>query len=841
MTEESAKFAADPLTDSGLDAPVDDDDDLTMKSPTSPPQESSIANLAASQRLILDTANEGFCLFSKDVPPRVEAFNQRFVSLFGLNSDWLNTRPTAEQVALVIYRKLLVRREDPTGYLANVLERHVQPGGREIELRMKDGRRLSGRTQSAPGGARLYTFRDITAERQVLSELAAERERLSVMVEHGPVAYYVIDCRDSKTIEIGRSIRYLTGRNAEDFIDRPHEWEDLVHPQDWKGVSRKIRDAIANRRPYDLEYRVYHLNGSVRWFRDMAEPIPERDCLPTQLAGVVIDITRTKTAEKNLRESERKFRELIEGISDFIFYEHDVQRRITYVSPSVTRVLGQPQDNLVGRRFGESSDPLMEDGMAKAREAVAAAIESRRRQPPYEARIRHAAGHWVVLEIMEYPVMVNDKVIGFRGIARDVTELRDLERKLNERERLAILGTFAGGLAHDLNNLLLPIRAGLDALERDPNPERVGERVAVIRRATDHIAELTSKLYVWTRQSDTSSTGAIVANVTEWFDDAMEIYHDVVTGKGAAEGGKPWTVSLKMRKPPKTVQIDPDLLKQAILNLVLNARDAMPMGGRISIQVDRSPGYWYLQPQSESEIDRASHAARFDEDTAGSPLPDNLASEPNTRYRPAARISVTDQGSGMEERVLARAFDPFFSTKSRGKSTGLGLALVNSIIRSVGGRVQIESELGKGTTVILDVPAARREEFRPVEVESVKTGGALISLDDPWAAAFVQSSMNQIGLVARVDRDAAPGPTDVVWFMDPARTEPGEVRSHIDRLDQLLVLALTREDDRPGWPEGIIWLDGAVDTATIRRAVREKLASDSGLRIGMEGENHPAP
>lgn len=550
------------------------------------------SRLADLDRLVLQTADEGFALFSSEDPPRLESFNHRFAAIFDLDPDWLRERPTVAQWAAAIYDRHHRSSGDPKAYIDRVVRQHAADSVREIELRLNDGRFIVGRNQPAPDGGRLYTFRDITIERRVLGELQAERQRLSLMVEHGPVAFYVVDCPTNVCVEIGRAIQHLTGHAAEELIGVTREWGHLIHPDDWPGVRDRLREAVVRHQPYDLEYRIHHTSGGVRWFRDMAEPVPDFEGLPPQMAGVLVDITRTKAAEHGLRESERKFRELIEGITDVMFYEHDSDRRLTYVSPSSRRIIGRDPEELVGSRFGDTDvgGTGGGEGLVLARASVSAAIQSGRRQPTYEVRINHSDGRPVVLEVMEYPVTSHGEVHGFRGVARDVTEIRNMERRLRERERLAILGTFAGGLAHDLNNLLLPIRAGLDALERDPDPTRVHERVSVVRRATDHIAELTGKLLVWTRQESAGKSGIIVRDVRKWAEDVSGLLSDAVTSESAHQAVI--KVHMVVDRPPRAARIDPDLLKQAVLNLVLNARDAMPEGGTIAVRVERSPGCW---------------------------------------------------------------------------------------------------------------------------------------------------------------------------------------------------------------------------------------------------------
>jgi len=779
-------------------------------------------------RLILETADEGFCLFSGKAG-RVLAFNTPFVSMFHLDADWLSGHPTVEELAVLMYQREKPGQTDQDTYVQKVLTRHQQPGERELELHLRDDHIIIGRTSAAPSGERLYTFRDVTLERRALHEIEAERKRLLGLLQHAPVSYYVIDCGTGCIIEISRSINNLTGLSEDAFVGRRHEQDDQIHPEDQAYAAEKIRHAVAARESYDIQYRRYHRNDTVRWFRDMAEPIPnpigstDRDSC--QLAGVMIDITREKSTQWKLKESEKRFRELIEGMSDLIFYEHDTDRILTYVSPSSRQVLGFIPNELIGRRFGEITQGDDRQGMTTALRAVQEAIETRSRQPQYVIQMRSKDGRKVTMEVMEYPVVVRERVVGFRGVARDVSLVRKLERRLQERERLAILGTFSGGLAHDLNNLLLPIRASLDTLDRDPDPEMVRSRAAAIRRATDHLAELTTKLLVWTRHESSSGTsaasGSSVGDIQQWAEEAITFFRESIRDEDRQTDIR---LQLEVGDPPQTAQIDPSLLNQALLNLVLNARDAMPTGGTIRLNVDRSPDQW---------MGRTEALARSIDDRA------TPTTEPHeaTENQPAVRFIVTDEGCGMDKDVQSRAFNPFFSTKPRGKSTGLGLALVRSIAETVGGRVRIRSQLGEGTSIILDIPAA--DEGEPIEETALQkqgdatssstdsmTGEALIGLSDPFKAAFVKNGLAKSGLSGRVSPTDQPEHNDVIWIIDPDRHEPDEVRQMMNNRPDLTIMCVGKHDPSVHWPGGILWLDEPLDATAIQQALSRTMSAE---------------
>lgn len=786
----------------------------------SPNEASPRASTTDLAQLILDTAEEGFCLFSAQ-DQRVAAFNRQFAEFLGLDPEWLSQHPAAEEVAKAIYdREKHPPGQNLTGYLRRVLNRHQRLGEWNLELNLADGRTIIGRSQAAPSGERLYTAHDVTRYRQVMQELEDERKRWSTMVEHAPVAYYMIECPSGQIVEVSRSIKYLTGYSAESFLASKTAWLQNIMADDRDLVESKRTPAIENCSSFDIQYRRIHTDGSARWFHEMAEVIPKRNANPDQpgrMAGVLIDITRQKVAEANLRESERRFRELIEGIPELIFYEHDPDRRLTYVNPSVKDIIGYAPHEMIGRRFGDRPQRSDHDAdLEQAYRFVAEAIRTGRRQPRYEIQVRAKSGDLVMLEIHEYPVTTSTgTVIGFRGVARDITSIRTMERRLRERERLAILGTFAGGLAHDLNNLLLPIRASLETLERQPDRITVQQRATAIKQATDHIGDLVKKLLFWTRQDSSMASRAIVTNVREWADHAINFYRESVKGNDDHASANAINIELDFRSPPTAVAIDPDLLKQAILNLVLNARDAMPAGGTITLTIDQSPDDW--MSNRIAEVAMADSIASNDLQSPNPPYASDESA--GTSPRIATRFTVTDEGVGMDDSITERAFDPFFSTKARGKSTGLGLALVRAIIQSADGAILIESRRGKGTTIHFDIPAALGESRSPTNRHIQPIGKAIIRVSEPMTAAFLSSALEQMGFTPRLDLHEFPVADDLVWFVATSDTDPRDVQFVLAQLPHLLVIALGECRNPTAWPDSVIWHHGPINSTTLRSSL----------------------
>jgi signal transduction histidine kinase len=260
------------------------------------------------------------------------------------------------------------------------------------------------------------------------------------------------------------------------------------------------------------------------------------------------------------------------------------------------------------------------------------------------------------------------------GFIRDITEQRTLEEQLRQSQKLEAIGRLAGGVAHDFNNILMSIMGAADLLlmqtaSSDPTRDEVNE----IKQSVDRGAGLTRQLLAFSRRQKT---------VTKVFalDEAVASMDTMLRRLIGPE------IEFEIIRPPgpTTVMADPGQIQQVVLNLVVNARDAMPEGGRVTVQVD------------EVDLDEATRLA-FAEARPG-------------RY---ARISVADTGMGMNEQTRAKLFEPFFTTKEQGKGTGLGLSIVYGIVKQSGGHISVISEPGHGATFVIYLPVASVPEPAP--------------------------------------------------------------------------------------------------------------------------------
>ncbi|HYD40939.1 MAG TPA: MASE1 domain-containing protein [Anaeromyxobacter sp.] len=365
-------------------------------------------------------------------------------------------------------------------------------------------------------------------------------------------------------------------------------------------------------------------------------------------------------AADSLRRSEEKYRLLVENQTDLVV-KVDANGRFLFASPTYCRTFGKTEAELLGTNFM----PLVHE---EDRELTARAMEALHR-PPYSAYVEQralTAQGWRWLAWADTAVRdATGAVIAIVGVGRDVTERRQIEDRLRHAEKLEGIGRLAGGIAHDFNNQLTAILGSAEYLSGLDLPREARDTVSGIREAALRSAGLTRQLLAFARKQPTRTMlvdlDAIVRDVCGLLERSID---------------KRITVTARLATRPRSVAGDPDRLHAAVLNLALNARDAMPDGGTLTI---------------------ATRALEVPPERAGA-----LGVAPGHHLE----ITVTDTGVGLSEEARSHLFEPFFTTKPVGKGSGLGLAEVYGTVRAHGGSAAVTSAPGAGTTVTLLLPAA---------------------------------------------------------------------------------------------------------------------------------------
>lgn len=396
---------------------------------------------------------------------------------------------------------------------------------------------------------------------------------------------------------------------------------------------------------------------------------------------------RVAELDAALRTSDARFRALIENSIDLTAIV-DVDMRVRYVSPSVTRILGYTPQELVG---ATGLDFVHEEDAAILGEIFARAIADPAGMEPSEFRARHKDGSWRLIDAAGLNMLDDPAVAGMVITARDVTARRALEERVRQAERLDAVGQLAGGVAHDFNNVLLVIRGYSSVLRSTlEDPQHIAD-VDEIARAADRAAELTRQLLAFGRRQIVQPRMLGMVEVVRGMEKLLR-------------RTIPANIRLELNLPAGVAPVvaDSAQIEEAVVNLVFNSRDAMPGGGTITVTVGEARAVGI-----ESRISPPLEPGNY------------------------VTLSVADSGTGIPDDVLPHIFEPMFTTKD-GLGTGLGLSTVYGNVAQAGGGVEVAPRLGGGTQVTLHLPAAsgaiQGEEWAASPANALATGNETILL-----------------------------------------------------------------------------------------------------------------
>jgi PAS domain S-box-containing protein len=481
-------------------------------------------------------------------------------------------------------------------------------------------------------------------------------------------------------------------------------------------------------------------------------------------------------AEQALQQSEERYRGLVETIGDWI-WEVDTQGRYTYSSPQVQTLLGYAPAEVVGRVW---FDLVVEEESELTRAAFREAASKRQPLSGHASSNHCRDGRLVVLESSAVPVVgPGDELCGYRGITRDITERKQLEAQLRQAQKLEAIGQLAGGVAHDFNNILAAVMMHLDLLRTNPalGPEtRQGleDLNAEIHRA----ANLTRQLLMFSRRSVLVVRPLDLNDIVE---NMLKMLSRMI--------GENIDLQFERETELPLIAADVGMMEQILMNLVVNSRDAMPKGGRITIST------------SSKEWDTSSGPADL--------------TQPSGRF---LCLTVSDSGCGMDEVTLKRVFEPFFTTKEPGKGTGLGLATVHGIVAQHKGWVEVDSEPGLGTTFRVFLPALSQAQQRKEVVqppEPLQTGEETVLLveDETAVRQLVARSLRALGY--RVHEAQNGQQAMVLWQ---------EHGSHVDMLFTDMVM-----------PEGMTGLELAEQLQALKPGLKTIISSGYSQEITQAG------
>jgi len=456
-------------------------------------------------------------------------------------------------------------------------------------------------------------------------------------------------------------------------------------PSQLAQANRELNHEIGERR--QAEAAVRQLNDELE--RRVQARTAELEAANEQLRR---EVEERRLAEERLGASERRYRQVVELIREALWIHCD--GRLVYANAAAAAMFGADRPGqLIGRATLDMIDPRDRERAAERSKLL---IEARRQVPLTEMRLLRIDGRPLVSEIQAVPFDYEGRP-GVLAVARDITARRDIEEQLRQSQKMEAIGQLTGGLAHDFNNLMMVVIGNLDRLDGvlAGNPQ-ARELAHIALSAALRGSELTRKLLAFARKQSLQS--------------AVIDLNDLVASMGSLLGrtlGEKIQVEVKTGRELWPIETDPAQVESALANLAINARDAMPSGGRLTIET------------ANTTLDAA-----YARDN-----PDAVAGD-------YVMLAVADNGTGIAPEDLGRVFEPFFTTKAPGKGSGLGLSMVYGFLKQSGGHMKIYSEVGHGTVVRLYfprtgvLPAASAAAELPAAPETAASGELILVVED---------------------------------------------------------------------------------------------------------------
>jgi PAS domain S-box-containing protein len=554
--------------------------------------------------------------------------------------------------------------------------------------------------------------RDITERHAAQQELLESESRFRLLVEGvTDYAIYMLDPSGVVT-NWNAGAERIKGYRADEIIGRHFS---LFFPIEDRaaGIPMRNLDIAAREGRFEAEARRVRKDGSEFWAHIIVDAIKNHEGEIIGFAKVTRDITERRAAQHALRESERQFSLLVKGVVDYAIYLLDPNGIITSWNAGAEKIKGYSADDVIGRHFSIFyTEPERRAGLP------ARALHKARTEQKFEAegwRVRKDGSHFWANVVIDPIHDDNGNFIGFAKITRDITDRREAQTtlaaaqaQLAHAQKMEALGQLTGGVAHDFNNLLMVIQGQTQLLARRlKGNKEVLPALEALQAATRRGAALTRQLLTFARRQPSNPELIALRDQIEPLKAMLSnALRDNVT------------LSLSMPRELWPIHVDVAEFELALLNLVVNARDAMTRGGEISVVAENA----HMEPGK---------------------LRDGLAGDYVT-------VTVSDAGEGIPADILPKVFDPFFTTKDGDRGSGLGLAQVFGFARHSGGDVLIRSELGKGTQVSIFLPRAAkdlvRDAGRAIE-ESAPAGAGHILLveDNPDVSAVTAQLLDQLG------------------------------------------------------------------------------------------------
>ncbi len=676
----------------------------------------------AEARGVLDGMGEGFLLLDRDF--QIRRVNEEALRIDGRGRDAIIGRhllevwPESDQFpAWPLFQRVMADRVPGQVTYRHVSETHDA----WFEVRCYPS-----------GGGVAVFYRDVTSARRADDALRDSEAQFRALAQAVPNHAWTA-APDGGLTWFNQQVFAYSGLGHAALAGQG--WTAIVHPHDVPRAGAAWAHSLASGEAYETEFRIRRADGAYRWHLVRAQPIRGEDGAIFQWAGTNTDIEEQRAATEGLAalnaELERRVaaataeRNRLWELSEDLLVVADYEGRLLRVSPSWTRLLGHDEPTLLSRPYDTLVHP---DDFGAVMDALTT-MRATGRSASFEDRLLAADGTWRWVAWTLSPDPGGQRL---SGVGRDVTaakarvaELEAAQEALRQSQKMEAVGQLTGGLAHDFNNLLTGITGSLELLQVRASQGRLSEverYVGAAQGAAKRAAALTHRLLAFSRR--------------QTLDPKPVDLNRLVSGMAELVGrtvGPAIRVEVRAAEGLWTTLVDSNQLENALLNLCINARDAMPNGG------------WLVIETSNQVLDGP---------VAG---PLDL---PAGAY---VALAVSDSGVGMSAEVKRRAFDPFFTTKPIGQGTGLGLSMIYGFVQQSGGQARIRSAPGEGTEVRLYLPrhdalvAGAEAEEAAVPAQGGQGETVLVVDDEPTVRMLVAEVLQELGYTALEAADGLAG------------------------------------------------------------------------------------
>jgi PAS domain S-box-containing protein len=633
----------------------------------------------------------------------------------------------------------------------------------------------------------VVVVQDVTEQRTAERALRESEARFRRIANSAPVMIWVTRLDRVRDFVNDHYVEFVAGPDGDREAVRTIDWRSRIHPDDADRIVAESLAGEATLAPFTLEGRYQRFDGEYRWLRSVSQPRFAPDGELVGFIGVATDITLAKEAELELRRQvEQRTSELALTEARFRSVFDTVLEVLVLMEPDGTVVelnrkeapwrASNPRD-AIGRKIWDAPTLQMyPQHVALMKRAVKHAASGKLFEQ--EVRMERPGAPTTHLDVSVQPVHGRDgRMVYLLFEARDITDLKAAQEQLRQSQKMEALGQLTGGIAHDFNNLLTVVVGGLDIIaKRAPDPKLKSYAENALA-AAERGARLTAQLLAFSRVQRLEVRPTLVAPLIQ----NMRPLLRNVLGPGI-------TKQFDLDELMIPVMADPTQLEVAILNLAINARDAMPEGGVLSF------GTRQVTVSGDPELENGDYI----------------------------ELCISDTGSGMPPEIADRAFEPFFTTKEVGKGTGLGLSMVYGMARQSGGAARIESRLGEGTTVKLFFRAADGDVAKDAAADPDQPhaepqripASVLIIDDDPDVRGFIADALEEQGYRVRQASDGREG----LAALDREKSDLVIIDFVMPEMSGAEVARAIQADD-PEQP--ILFVSGYSETEAVKRTAPE--------------------